>query len=381
MVGPLSEGARRRLPTAESLDMIVPRPRLTSAFLALALVVTAGCGDDTSSVDLGDLQPIELALALDDLVSPLQASSEASINLEAAVEDLGDAGIVLEDRAPAAVARTLAVIGLDPAVPPMAVEFPENVLGSTFTLQLPGLTWEVDDNRDGAPADGVRVIWYELDGTGGVVEPLVEMGFIDIVPVAGTTGDAVSVRIVDTTDTEEQVLLDFVQEYATSDNGTAVEEFSAAGTYANAITSVEFTLSSFEAATESTGDQEYSVEVMLDATDLSYDMLAEGVVDGETGVYDDAIRATATGSAGTTVLEVAFEGTDDAQEEAGGSLTHDGEEVAQIRITGSNFEFLSPGGERLGATEANGLNALFRAMTTHGLYVIYGGILPLFFLF
>ena len=360
--------------------MIVPRRRLTLALLALALVVTTGCDDSTSSIDLGDLQPTELALALDDLVAPLQASSEPSVNLRAAVEDLLDAGIVLEDRAPAAAVRTLTALGLDGVLPPMAVEIPADLMGSTFVLRLPGLSWEVDENREGAPAEGVRVIWYELDGTGGVVQPLAERGFIDIVPVPGATGDAVSVRIVDTTGTEELVLLDFIQEYATSENGTAVEEFAAAGSYASAARRIDFTLSSLEAITAGTGDQEYSVEVTLDGADLSYEMLAEGTVDGETGVYDDAILATATGSAGTTVLEVVFHGTGDVQEEAGGSLTQDGEEVAQIRIVGNTFEFLSPDGERLGATESNGLNALFRAMTTNGLYIIYSGILPLFFL-
>jgi hypothetical protein len=77
-------------------------------------------------------------------------------------------------------------------------------------------------------------------------------------------------------------------------------------------------------------------------------------------------------------MEITFEGTNDVQTDAGGTVSHDAEVVVDIDITGNTFEFTRPGGGRLPAGQASELNLLFQSITVTGFNLIYR--VPLFFL-
>lgn len=327
--------------------------------IGLLLLAFAACDDGTSPADLGDLRPFDLAVELDQLNAPLQASRGAIQNLRLVLPTLIDAGVEL--------------------VSP--VTFPAEVAGRTFVYDPDNLAWEVDETREDAPADGVRVVWYAIDGSNEIADPLTERGYIELRPGDDAALDPVVLEIVDADGTV--TLMDFEQWYLPAPTGgEEAEEWGAAGFYADGTTTVDFSLDCEDpafceiAAEEPSGSG--SFDAVMEDSDTRYHLQATGTVDAATEAYDLILTATAVSSQGTTVMEINFEGAGQVQEQAGGTIRHDGEVVLDIVISGSAFEFTKPGGGSLPAGQASEVNLLFRALTLNGFNLLYQ--LPLFFL-
>lgn len=352
--------------------------RLLKLPLIGLLLAGAACDDGTSPADLGDLNPFALALALDRLQAPLQASSPALTNLRKAIPSLTAAGIAFDRPLATRFDAAFRAASLVPPAPPLALEIPPELIGKTFAYEAASAGWAVDESREGAPADGIRILWYAVDGSGEIAQPLVERGYIDLTPGENTPAEPVMVQVVSTGD-GGQTLMDYGQWHDTTAVGSAeTEDFGASGFYADASTTVQFSLVSAEAADSETGEESYSLDVTVESPEVAYEMNVSGKVAAGTSVYEDLLTATAVGSAGTTVLDVMFRGTADVQEDAGGTLTHDGRVVADVVINGDTFEFSRPGGGSIPAAQASELNLLFQALTLNGFNLIYR--IPLFFL-
>ena len=108
-------------------------------------------------------------------------------------------------------------------------QVPEALQGGTFVYSRLDQQWVLDESRSDAPADAVRVMWYELDGAGELAVPLVEMGPMDLTAAGGEL-DRLGVRVVDD---QLGVVLDFTQGYSESVSGTGtLERFAADGSFA-----------------------------------------------------------------------------------------------------------------------------------------------------
>lgn len=323
---------------------------------ALALAV-GGCDDGTSPIDFHGLDPAAVTSAVNGVYAPLQGSNEAVTNLRSAREDLAAAGVDLDWSAES------------------TVQFPEDVTGSTFVFDADAQGWVIDESRTGAPADGVRVVWYPLDSTGRVIDAT-ESGYIDIQPadVAGTA--AIVIRVVESGG-DAPPLLNFTQDYSFSGNGDEVEAFEAEGSYSNDDRLVNFSLESTETTTTATGDVSYAYTSVMQDVDTRYELTGEGTIDGSTAGYDDTVRATIERGGATTVVEVRFQGTGSTQQDVEGSVRHNGTTVALVELRAGGYAFTTPGGGDLSASQSNELNALFQTVTLNGFLLLYD--LPLFF--
>lgn len=344
----------------------------------LLLLFAAACGDDgTSPADLGSLDPMALATALDELQAPLQASNPAITNLRQSISGLTEAGIEFDHPATTRFTAAFRSVALAPPAPPLAVVIPPEALGATFVLDVATMEWVQHESREGAPADGVRIIWYAVDGSGEIALPLTEQGYIDVTPGQNTAADPIMVRIVDT-EGSPLTLMDYGQWHDTTSVGTAATEaFGATGFFADATTTVDFSMSSSETADTVSGDEMYELAVTLEDPEVAYELEVSGDVEGASDGYDDLLTATAVHNSATTIMELAFRGTADLQESASGTLAHDGTVVANIDIAGNSFQFSKPGGGTVPADQASELNLLFQEMTLNGFNLIYR--IPLFF--
>lgn len=357
-----------------------PLRLLPLTILASVLPVLGGCNDATGPGDLGGLDPDAVTGAMNALAAPLNASTEATSNLGGAVPDLTAAGVqFLRTDRPVRLPSIAAVwfdAALEPLVPLATVDFPPAVRGSTFAFVLDQQAWEVDAARTGAPNDGVRVLWYDLDSQGRIEVPLDELGTIDLTPRTGGAADSLAMTIVEALESGDLTVLDMVQARETTGTDIVNESFTATGTYADDSSSVDFVIISEEAENAGSGDSSYSLEITLEGADASYVLRVQGSVNGATGGFEDELRATAVHDGSTTVLNVVFRGTNDVQEEASGTFEQDGVLIANVDIEGSTFDFSTPDGGSFSPEQGSQLNRLFRALTLNGFEVLFN--LPLF---
>lgn len=341
----------------------LPRRSLPLALTAGLLLATAGCDDGTSPTDLGGLDPVDLTRAVDALVAPLAASSEARANLRMALPDLEEAGVVMEWPRDDTVDR-----------------FPPDVAGRTFAYDASASSWQIVESRTGAPADGVRLLWYPLDSTGRIVNTDQESGHIDLRPGANGPLDPISVQAVSTAD-GSQALLDFTQGYSVAGSAVTTELFETSGVYADGSSSVNFLFASSESVSQTSGDVGYSLDARLRDTETRYNVEIDGSVTGATNAFDDVITATVERNGVSTVVEVRFRGSGGADEVVTGAIRHAGAQVASVGLTGDRYEFTDPDGNTITGTQATQLNRLFSTLTLNWYLVLVDLLivdLPLF---
>lgn len=330
----------------------MPIRPLALALTASLVLLLGGCDDGTSPSDLGGLDPMALARALDDLVVPIPESGQARANLQAALPALAGAG-----------------------VSPVPPQFSTEVTGQTFAYDPETSDWAVDSSLEGAPPTGVSVLWYTLDGTGEVTQPLEGMGRIDLRPIEGETSDSLALTIRRTEG--EVVLLDLVQVFESTGDATVAESFAAAGSYSDGTATVDLSVTSDASRNATTEDEDYLLRVDLEDAATRYELEVEGDVDGASGDVSDRITVTATRGGATTVLDMSF-GTTGATgaTDASGTLVHDGQVIANVTVVGDSYRFTKPNDDPFPSGQVTELNNLFSTMTRTGFLVVLN--LPLF---
>jgi hypothetical protein len=370
-VGPL------RTETLFDPDPDMKRFRWSAAILAALIPGLTGCIDDDSStgpVVPGGLDAEAVVVDMDALLRPLQEAAPAAANLEQAYASLAANGMVFGTTPPDAALR-----GDGPTSTPLAVEIPGGLLGTTFTYVRADAEWQPDESRTDAPSDAVRVIWYELDGTGLIAVPLVEQGYIDLTDERDDPSlDRLGVLAVDDLSGAEITVLDFDQGYESTTGTLSTEYWDAAGYYGDGTTDVSFSVMSDETTDPGTADETSELEVTLQGPEAFYSLTNSGTVDGATGDTEDQLRATVTVEGVTTVVDVTLTGTlGSSVVDVTGTLTHGGTAVASISSEGGAVRFTDPDGDQFSGSQATVLSLLYRTLLGHGLVVIE--VLPLYF--
>lgn len=333
---------------------MMPVRLLPLALIASLVLLLGGCDDGTSPSDLGGLDPLELADDLNRLLNPLQASGEGTANLRAALPALTSAGVT-----------------------PLPPEFPAELIGETFTYDTDLDDWEVDPDFPTAPLEGFGVEWYELDGAGEVSVPLQPRGQIFLRAREGGATDSLALTMTDATAGASATLLHVVQSHESTGDAPATQRFTAHGSYSGGSATVDFDIVSDESLDAATQDEDYDLSVSLEDAAIRYRLDVEGGVDAASGDIDDLITATAVHGGQTTVLEMTFHTAGDAgEDEASGTLTHNGDVVANISLAGNSYQFTKPNGDSFPAVQASELNTVFGAMTRTGFLALLN--LPLF---
>jgi hypothetical protein len=190
--------------------MLVPHFAKRS-FAALALTLLAGCGGDSNAPDApfdpaGTSTDVEAMQASFDspamagyaaasaaIGTALGSSAAAAAVRAAPTKALIAGGKPAGDHYAAVLAKTYLkpARGIRPSLSTAAI--PSEYLGVTFTYDV-GTGEYGPSDLTGAPQDGVRFIVYAVNAISGqIIEPLVEVGYADIVTTE--TASAATVRI------------------------------------------------------------------------------------------------------------------------------------------------------------------------------------------
>ncbi len=353
--------------------------RRTKAIIPLLLtLVAAACGGDGGTgpePQLPDLAAV--ADAADALMAPVQITTVPTVSLDSAYASLTARGLVF-DRSPSRLAaRAWSLAGVE-GTDIARVEFPAEMLGQTYVLDTDQGDWVIDPDRNGAPADGVRIIWYSVDTGGNISLPLTEQGYVDLTDEDTDVLSQLGVRMVSTGGSGEQVLAQFTQGYWTQGDIDWSEHFEATGFYNDGLAVVDFDLASDASGSDATGDQTFSFVIELTGTSSSYAMNITGTQDGSTGVVDETFLVTMTQSAVPTVLDMSFTIPPAGDQTGGGSVSHNSARVANIDVSGSSFRYTPPNGGTFSNSQKTLLDIFVQTMLLNGLAVFL--TLPLLYL-
>lgn len=297
------------------------------AFLAVIALSTAAC-DDSGTDPVVDFDARGAALAMESMISAVDTTELANAygSLEwASYLFSGSMASVLQTPV------LMDVRGVEPAEPAADV-IPSEYLGTTFVWDEGQMTY-VAGEATGAPADGVRVIYYAIDPTTGQpATPLNALGYVDLRDLSTAEANILAVKVVRTSGTEDVTLADYTLELSFTVTQSSFEyDVASAGFLSNGTDQLNFDLAQSATATETlvTIDQAYSLD--LEGTGNALSFVATVTGDPSSQSEDPAtVEAVATITDGdqTVVLDVSY-----ADGVLDGSIVHNG--VAVVLMSGS----------------------------------------------
>ncbi|MGK7312804.1 MAG: hypothetical protein ACN0LA_11255 [Candidatus Longimicrobiales bacterium M2_2A_002] len=344
------------------------RSRTWAISTLLVTFVLAGCGDDTVEGVPGACgDPVAIAGSVDRLLRPAEEVRSASTALRSAFEFLVDQGVTF-DRASPGIAATRVIAG--------AVEIPAALLGETVIYDAAESVWVVDPERTGAPANGVRIIWYEADTAGNFIVPLVEKGYVDLTDEDDGTGSRIGIVMVSTAN---GVIADFTERLDSTTTATTVEtDFTAAGFFSGGDETIDFQVDYSVSANTETSDSVFTIGVTLEGTEGVYTLAIDGTASGSDSPFSQDITAGMTQDGSTTTLNLDITGDAAGDQSGTGNIVCDGEVAVEIAVEGSNFRYSEPGGGALGSGAAADIDYLVGKLYVTGLDALTR--LPLLFL-
>jgi len=327
---------------------------------AMALTALAGCGGDSTAPSA----PFDPAGTSSD-IDAMQASFESPATAGFAAASASISAVLGETPAAAAVkvmptealvaggkpgaghyAGTLAKVyarpsgGISPS--PSTAAILDEHLGVTFTYNVDTDQYEASDLA-GAPEDGVRFIVYAVNGiSGAVIEPLVEVGYADIVTTETANAPTVRIELV----SGGVTYLD----YSVGLTGSASEiTLTVAGFVSNGEDRVNFDLDTHLNLSSSSGTLDYTITV---PTRGGFRIDFEGEVT-EAGAVTSTLEAR--GPHGTVSIAGTGNGTSGSFE-----VEVNGELFATITLSqGQQPVIAGADGEPLSEEELEALEAVF----------------------
>lgn len=287
---------------------------------------------------------------------PATASLRPASGLEA-VADLGAAKIEL------AAERLLPSLSAGP-YPDLSLAaepiFPNELLGKTFVWGETG--YVVDDALTGAPANGVRFVVYAINPvTRQPVEPLVEVGYLDLTDESGPSSSRVGLLMVDTTGEADVTLVDyFIDVSFVITETTASATLFADGFVSDGTETLDFALNqslAFDESGAGTFTVDYDFDVAGSGISLGFD--ATTTFDAETEETTGLTVALTLSQGGDVVLMSVTEGTTGLLD---GEIRFNGATAILVSGTAVDPQFSRPDGSELSATERQALVAIVDAV-------------------
>ena len=350
------------------------RSRTWAISLLLLTFVLAGCGDDPVGGGI-DIPAVEIGGSVDRLLRPAGEVRSASTALRSAFDFLVDQGLTFY-RAGSTAASIAAPGTAATRVIAGAVEIPAALLGETVVYNAAQAVWMVDSERTGAPANGVRIIWYETDTAGNFIVPLNELGHVDLTDEDDGTGSRVGIVMVSTA---SGVIADFTERIDSTTTATTVEaDFSAAGSFSGNDETIDFQVDYSVSANTETSDSVFTIGVTLEGTEGVYTLAIDGTASGSDSPFSQDITAEMTQDGSITTLNLDITGDAAGDQSGTGNIVCGGEVAVEIAIEGSNFRYSEPGGGSLGSGAAADFDYLVGKLYVTGLDALTR--LPLLFL-
>lgn len=251
---------------------------------------------------------------------------------------------------------------LSPSSSSLAAEpiFPSNLLGVTFVWD--GAGYVPDEALEGAPANGVRFVVYAIHpATRQPVEPLVEVGHLDLTDEGTPSSTRLGIRLVDTSGSADVELVDyFIDVSFTVTETTSTVVLAALGFVSDGTETLGFDLDqtlSFAQAGGGSLSVDYDFTIESSGLTLSFDALAN--FDSETeesaGI---AVTLTLAEGSNAVVLDV----SENALGALDGEITFNGETAILVSGTAASPQFTRPDGSELTAVEVQALVAIIDAV-------------------
>lgn len=345
-------------------------------------VLPAGC-DDGTGVGLPDaFDPVAIEAAVDETLTPIQASLGPRAALLDAFDALAGMGLTFDRSGSATPA--FGPVGFGSVVtgpvwdgPAIArTEIPTELQGKTFVYDAQDQSWSADEGRTGAPGDGVRIIWYDTDAAGSFLIPLEERGYVDLTDEDSGTLSRLGARMVETAEGGDVTLVDFIQGYRVTDDTEWSNHAEAAGFYADASETVVFDLVSDASGSHDTGDQQSTLVVTLDGASATYSLEIGATESGGDDTADQDLTATVLHGGVTTELDLDL--THDGGTQSGeGTISYDGRVIVRVTVEGSSFRYRDADGESFSTGTVSALDSLVRTLFLTGLTAVT--TLPLLF--
>jgi hypothetical protein len=245
--------------------MRVRHSAMRSLFAGALALALAACGEDSSAPSEFDPAGTTADMgAAEDAFSSPQMSSFAAVGADISAVIGGSAVQASElavrggphgAAAAAQYARRLAaLVPHRSALQPMTASIPDGMAGTTFVWDTASDAYVASD-LTGAPAAGIRFMLYAVDPvTFRPAEPVVEVGYVDLVDHSTATAGDVNVKLVD----GGQVYLDYDVTVNATTSGGVVE---VKGFASNGSTLANFDLKS--TVTESAGSPVIALDYHL----------------------------------------------------------------------------------------------------------------------
>lgn len=322
------------------------------------ITLSAGACDELGTDPVSDFDAREPAQAMESMVSAVDTAELANAygSLESASYLFGGTtALMLENPV------LMDVRGLETGREPAADVIPPEYLGMTLEWDEGQMSYVVSDAA-GAPADGVRVIYYAIDPmTGQPASPLNALGYVDLRDLSTAEADILGLTVVRTSGDEDVTLADYTMELSFTWTQSSFDfDVASAGFLSNGTDQLNFDLSQSLSATETlvTIDQAYTLG--LEGTDQAMSFTATVTADPSAQSEDPGtIEAVATITNGeqTVVMDVSY-----ANNALDGTIAHNG--VIVVLMGGDLDEptFTDPEGNPLTQQQMEALQDLWDAI-------------------
>jgi hypothetical protein len=334
--------------------------------LGLLLLPVVACDDGSSPATEFDAESTAEVMA--ELASVSAELEPALASLEAASEVLpGEsmAGLVWDGAAPQPSVSALRAVAELRA----EASFPAEVLGVTFV-------WDVAEGRyvaselEGAPADGLRVIYYAVDPvTREPASPLNELGHVDLRDLSTEASNRLAVEVVSTASPTPVALASYYVDVSFTITQSSLDVASeAVGYLSDGTERLDFDLSQDVALSETELVVTQAFAMALEGRDqgVSWQSTLSGDPANETAEL--SVLATVTNGAEEVVLDLT--GAGDVLD---GEIRYQGATVAYIGGTFAEPEFTDPNGDPLSSAQWSALTEVWQAF--EGLFELAEGLL------
>ena len=325
---------------------------------ALTLLVGLGavaCDDGTSPA--ADFDAQQAAQTVESLTAAVETES-----LEDAFGSVQNAGMIFSSTSMQLLAEPpheLDVAAMETQGDVSADVIPSEYYGTTYAWNPDSLSYVATD-ATGAPANGVRILWYAIDpSTGLPAEPLNALGYVDLADESTTESNRLAVTIFRYAD--EVTLADYSFDLSfTYTQSSFTFNVASMGYLSNGTDQLNFDLSQNLSATETevTIDQSFALD--LEGTDraMSFDATVTADPQSETGEPETMVAETTISNGERTIrMEIAYQ--NDALD---GTIYDNGTPVVLISGTLENPVFTDTEGNELTQQQIDALQALWDAI-------------------
>lgn len=349
----------------------------------MTVTLVAACGDDDpSTLDFSPETADATADAAADVIAPLQGTFEVSSNIFNAIGAIAGFGgptavspmlpfETMKGMRPSALLSRRLTMPTAPTMSAAAAGFllPDELLGQTFVWD-PQAGYVVDEQATGAPANGVRFVYYAVDPfSGQIVEPLNALGYMDFRDAS--TQSLLRLEIEAVRSAGNVKLADyFVEASITGDvetSGTAT--LAAQGFVSDGMEQVDFDMEWIVSGDgNDSGDANVAILIENGSADASIELTFEESYVGDRTESEGVFTVEFDNNEAVFEIFEVYDFSNEAAASIDGSLRFNGDEVVIFSGT-DEPEFTRPDGSALTSAELDALGRMMVVYATANLFM------------